>query len=192
MHLALLASLGRSGLSEHMLRLEDVTAVHTREVRASRGWGTVGAGARSGTVSRCLEMCLLQPPPCGGVNPGAGEPWRSDRQTVITAGAGRKKGWSSRGAGARAWRAWGARVRLGEHEGEGAGKCHAAAVCAAVISAASAASAVPDSLVVETDTPVKRKDCRSGVDRVGTSVVGTAATQLRRKLWSSSEEVVIA
>ena len=38
MHLALLASLGRLGLSEHMLRLEDVTAVHTREVRASRGW----------------------------------------------------------------------------------------------------------------------------------------------------------
>ena len=44
--------------------------------------------------------------------------------------------------------------------------------------------------MVETDTPVKRKDCRSGVDCVGTSVVGTAATQRRRKLWSSSEEVV--
>ena len=84
-------------------------------------------------------------------------------------------------------------AELGEHEGEGAGKCHAAAASAAVISAAStAAAAAPDSPVVETDTPVKRKDCRSGVDCVGTSVVGTAATQRRRKLWSSSEEVVIA
>ena len=78
---------------------------------------------------RCVEICLLQASSvrgwltrvrtlaCDGLSKTTRLLGEKIRPTHITygifriAGAGRKKGWSSRGAGARAWRARRARVR---------------------------------------------------------------------------------
>ena len=78
-------------------------------------------------------------------------------------------------------------------QGEGAGRCRAAVAPAAVISASAApattiASAAP---AAAPNSSVFRKDCRpraASPPRLH-GVVGTAATQLRRKACSSHEWV---